>query len=152
MGRMTSMLAVALPLAAADLALKATMPTHEWAYHQRSLGWCLVCCVIFVGLLAVCRFPSALVPPTAGILAAGVLGNGLSAAFNGFLVPNPFLLERETEIIAFNLADVWAVLGIGSLGVVIAARLVRDRHRLGRPRPVEPSPADPLAEDGQTVF
>ncbi len=147
------MLMVAVPLAAADLALKVAVPTQTWAYHQRSLGWFLVCCAIFAGLVVVCRLPSALVPPTAGILAAGVLGNGLSAAFNGFVVPNPFLLERETEIVAFNLADVWAVLGIGSLGLVIATRLVRERHRPGRTRPVGSDEAtESVAEDGQTVF
>ena len=40
--RIGIMLGVALPLAAADLVVKASEPTEPWAYHERSLGWLLL--------------------------------------------------------------------------------------------------------------
>lgn len=146
------MLAVALPLAAADLISKAVLPTEDWAYHQRSPAWGLLCCVVLVGLLVVCRVPALLVPPATGFLMAGVVGNGLSAAFNGFVVPNPLVVERGTSVVAFNLADIWAVAGIASLMLVIAVWLIRNRHLLPAHRRAVTEKGDAMTEDGQTVF
>ena len=42
MSRLGIMLGVALPLATADLVVKANEPTEPWAYHERSLGWLLL--------------------------------------------------------------------------------------------------------------
>jgi hypothetical protein len=147
------MLGVAVPLTVADLVSKEIMRTEPWAYHQRSLAWGLLCLVVLVGLLAICRVPALLVPPTAGFLAAGVLGNGLSAVTNDFWVPNPLVAETESTMVAFNLADVWAVLGIGSLTLVLAVWLIRNRALLpghgSRRAGDEP---EAIAEDGNTVF
>lgn len=145
------MLVVAAPLAAVDLVAKETMPTQLWAYHQRSPAWVVLCLVVLVGLLIVLRVPSTLVPPAAGLLAAGVLGNGLSAAMNDFAVPNPLVLEGQTTTVAFNLADVWAILGIGSLTVILAVWLIRNRHLLPSRRRAAPE-RDAIAEDGNTAF
>ena len=89
------MLCVALPLAAADLFVKATAPTADWAYHQRSLGWLALSIALFGGMVLIARVPSLLVAPAAGVLAAGVLGNCLSAAYNQMEVPNPARRERR---------------------------------------------------------
>ena len=51
-------------------------------------------------------------PPAAGVLAGGLLGNTLSAAWNGMAVPNPLVVTGEQSVVAFNLADVWALVGI----------------------------------------
>jgi hypothetical protein len=146
------MLAFALPLAAVDLITKALLPTEDWAYHQRSPAWGLLCCIVLVGLLVVCRVPTLLVPPATGFLMAGVVGNGLSAVLNGFVVPNPLVIEGNQSVVAFNLADVWAVVGILSLMVVIAVWLIRNRHLLPSRRRAAAEKADAMTEEGQTVY
>lgn len=123
-------LGVALPLAAADLALKLVRPGPDWASHQRSLGWLVLCVVVLACLTAVLRVPSDLVPPAVGVLAGGVLGNALSAAWNGLQVPNPIVVTGERAVVAFNLADVWVLGGLLGLFAVVAAWLVRNRDAL----------------------
>jgi len=123
------LLAVALPLAAVDLIVKAMRPTEEWAYHERSLGWLLLSIALLVGMLVVAQVPSKLVAPAAGIVAGGVLANALSASWNGMAVPNPLLVGAGDGMIAFNLADVWALTGIVSLVCVLAIWLIRNHER-----------------------
>ena len=147
------MLGVAAPLTIADIVTKEVMPTAAWAHHQRSPGWLLLCCVVFVGLFAICRVPALLVPPAAGLLAAGVLGNGLSAAMHRLRVPNPLVVESNTTIVAFNLADVWAVAGIASLTAVVAIWLIRNRRLLPAHRRAAASEErGAMTEDGNTAF
>lgn len=134
--RIAVMLAVALPLVAADLALKASESIPSWAYHDRSYAWVVLCCGLLVALALITRVPSVLVPPAAGVLAAGVLGNALSAAWNGLSVPNPIIVRGDDAVLAFNLADVWALAGIVALLSVLAAWLIRNRHLLPERRPV----------------
>jgi hypothetical protein len=124
------MLSVAVPLAAVDLFVKATLPTQPWAYHQRSLGWLLLSFALFGGMIVISQIPSRLVAPAAGVLAAGILGNSLSAAWNGMAVPNPLLAGGTNSYIAFNLADIWAVTGILALVLTIGIWLIRNRDLL----------------------
>jgi hypothetical protein len=124
------MLGVALPLAAADLYVKAVVPTPYWAYHQRSYGWLLLSLVLFCGMLLIARLPSRLVAPAAGVLAGGIIGNGLSAAYNEMEVPNPLVVDSNRAIIAFNLADVWALSGICLLVLALGALLIHNRDLL----------------------
>jgi len=124
------MLAVAVPLAAMDLFVKATSPTEPWAYHQRSLAWLALSVGLFFAMLFVARIPSVLVAPAAGVLCAGILGNSISAAWNGMEVPNPFVIDSPNALIAFNLADVWAVSGIFLLVLSIGIWLIRNRALL----------------------
>lgn len=132
--RVAIALGVALPLAAVDLAVKAARPTPWWAWHERSLAWLLLCMVVLAALVLVLRVPSALVPPAAGVLAGGVLGNALSAAWNDLSVANPLVLEGERAVLAFNLADVWVMTGLGALFAVLGLWLVRNRDLLPRAR------------------
>jgi hypothetical protein len=124
------MLTVAVPLAAMDLFVKASTPTEPWAYHRRSLAWLALSIVLFFAMLAISRIPSILVAPAAGVLCAGILGNSLSAAWNGMEVPNPLVIDANHAIVAFNLADVWAVSGIFLLVLSIGVWLIRNRDLL----------------------
>ncbi len=130
------MLCVALPLAAADLLVKAHAPTEPWAYHERSLAWLALSFSLLAGLGVVARIPSALVAPAAGVVAGGVLGNSLSAAWNGMEVPNPLTLSADDAIVAFNLADVWALTGILLLVCTLGAWLIRNRDLIPPPEEV----------------
>ena len=132
--RLVVLLGVALPLAAADLAYKASVPTEWWAYHQRSAGWLALCLALFVATMSLARIPSVAVPPAAGLLAAGVIGNATSAAWNDLRVPNPIVLRGDHVVLAFNVADICALLGILTLVVTLSAWLVRNRAVLPAPR------------------
>ena len=139
MGRVGVMLSVALPLAAADLVVKARVPTEPWAYHARSLAWLVLSGLLLAAMIATARIPSALVAPAAGILAAGLLGNSLSAAWNDMTVPNPLVIGGDRGVVAFNLADVFALTGILSLVVVIGVWLIRNRELIPPPAEVRAS-------------
>lgn len=130
MRRVGIVLAVALPLAAADLWVKTVRPTAPWAYHDRSLAWLSLSVLLAVGLAILTRIPSRLVPPAAGVLAGGLLGNALSASWNGMRVPNPLVLEDGRRLVAFNLADVWALTGIVLVTATLATWLIRNRSLL----------------------
>jgi hypothetical protein len=132
--RVAVVLAVAVPLATADLVLKGMRPTPTWAWHERSYAWLLLCVVVLACLLGLLRVPSLLVPPAAGILAGGVLGNALSAAWNDLAVPNPIVVTEGRAVIAFNLADVWVMSGLLALFSVVAVWLVQNRESLPAPR------------------
>jgi hypothetical protein len=134
--RIGIMLGVALPLAAADLVVKASEPTEAWAYHERSLGWLLFSLSMLAGMVVVTRIPSVLVAPAAGVLAGGLLGNSLSAAWNGMEVPNPLVFAGDRNLIAFNLADVWALAGIFLLVLAIGVWLIRNRALIPPPAEV----------------
>ncbi len=130
------MLCVALPLATADLVVKANEPTEPWAYHERSLGWLVLSLSLLGGMMVVTRIPSVLAAVAAGVLTGGLLGNSFSAAWNGMEVPNPLVLGGSRMLIAFNLADIWALLGIISLVCAIGAWLIRNRELIPQPAEV----------------
>ena len=124
-------LGVAIPLAVADLAVKRFAATPEWAYHDRSLSWLALCLFLLAGLVLLLRIPSMLVPPAAGILAAGVLGNAISAASSyHFAVPNPLIVTTSNAVIAFNLADVFVMVGLVALVPVLARELIVHRSTI----------------------
>ncbi len=128
--QLTTLLIVALPVTAADLWVKALTTTPWWAYHERSPLWAVLCIALLPTLVAVTRIPAPFAAAAAGLLIAGVLGNVGSALANGFLVPNPFIINGEQATIAFNLADVAAMLGIALLTGSLAVWLVRNRDQL----------------------
>ena len=90
-------------------------------------AWIVLCLLIVPGLLLVTRIPSPLVPPAAGVLLAGVLGNVLSAAWNDLEIPNPIIISGDTGLLAFNLADLYTLVGIILLVAAVGGWLVRNR-------------------------
>ena len=128
-------LSLAAPLIVADLWLKSAAMTPAWAYHERSLAWVTLCLLLVPGLLLVTRIPASLVPPAAGVLLAGVLGNALSAAWNDLEVPNPILVRGEGALLAFNLADLYTLVGIVLLVAAVAGWLVRNQDLFSRGLP-----------------
>jgi hypothetical protein len=136
MYRLGLLLTVALPLAAADLAVKARVPTEPWAFHERSFPWLVLSLSLFAVLVAATRIPSILVAAAAGVLAGGLLGNGLSAAWNDMRVPNPLLLSAPHSVVAFNLADLWVVGGILLLVLALGSWLIANRELLPPPAEV----------------
>lgn len=131
MPRSALVLAVALPLATADLLWKHVATTPPWAYHPRGPGWLALSVALVVVAFAASRLPSLLAVIAAGVMAGGLLGNVLSAAWSDLRVPDPIIVfPSPTAVIAFNLADIFTSAGILMLTGVLAAALVRHRHLL----------------------
>jgi hypothetical protein len=147
MRRAGVLLLVALPLAAVDLAVKASVATPYWAYHQRSYAWAALCCALIVALVLLTRLPSRVIPPAAGVLAAGVIGNGLSAAWNDLHVPNPLVIERGRAVFAFNPADLYVLIGLVLVTVTVGTWLILNRNALN----LRQRGHDPVAEETATV-
>jgi lipoprotein signal peptidase len=117
-------------LAAADLIVKATVPTAWWAFHHRSGGWVALSLVLLVGALVLAIVPSRAVAVAAGVMSGGVLGNLLSARADGNWVPNPFIIKANGHGFAFNLADVFFLLGNLLLMAALIVATLRNRDRL----------------------
>lgn len=126
--------AAAAVLMAADLAVKATVPTTPWHFHQRSNAWEVLCVVLLLGALALARIPSRGVAIGAGVMSGGVAGNLLSARANDNRVPNPLVIGDYMTGIAFNAADVFILVGNLLLMVSLMAVTIRNRDRLIPPR------------------
>jgi hypothetical protein len=132
--RMLLLLSVALPLAALDLTHKLTMPTEGWAYHPRGLAWVGMSAAVVLGCLSLTRVPSAAVAAMAGVLAAGAGGNGASAIVWERGIPNPLVADVGEAVIAFNLADILALVGVLLLMVELSSVTIRNREQLLPPR------------------
>jgi hypothetical protein len=116
-------LLVTPPLATVDLVVKASVHTEPWNFHQRTGAWVVLSLVLVAAVGGLTALPSRAVALFAGVLNAGGLGNLVSAAQHRLVVPNPFVLGQ----IAFNLADVFVVVGV--LGLVASIGQVAIRHR-----------------------
>ena len=126
----------ALVLALIDLDVKRVLMTPWWAYHHRSVGWAVLCVVILIVVGVLTRIPSRAVAIGAGILGGGVLGNLVSARLNGGSVPDPLLLGNRVRGVAFNLADVFTLIGIVVLITALIVVTIQNRDRL--PPPTRP--------------
>jgi lipoprotein signal peptidase len=124
----------AATLAAVDLIVKENVAAPAWAYHHRSDAW-VAASMLFLGAAAALSLVSSpLVAGAAGLMSAGVLGNLVSARGNGNWVPNPFTISHGHYVLAFNLADVFFVLGNLLLMAALMIEAVRHRDRLAAPR------------------
>jgi hypothetical protein len=128
--RLAIVVLLAVPLAGIDLLVKFVLPTAPMFFHRRSGGWMILCEVVLVCTLLLARLPSRLLAGSAGLLAAGVLGNLVSAGWHDGLVPNPFVVVRGDLELAFNLADVFVLCGTVLLAVATLRLAVRYRHLL----------------------
>jgi lipoprotein signal peptidase len=109
-----------LALAAVDLVQKADAPVYG---HPRGTGYVVVAAALAAVLVDfVPRVPSLTLSLAGGVAAAGALGNAVSAlAWRGG-VPNPIVAGA----VAFNIADVCAV--VGAAGLVVGAALFALRN------------------------
>jgi hypothetical protein len=124
----------AAALALADLTVKSRVPTPPWDFHQRSSAWFALSVVVLVGALALALVPSIAVGLAAGVMSGGVIGNLVSARLDDNRVPNPFLIGSPRNGVAFNLADVFFLVGNLMLTAALVAVTVRHRDRLIPPR------------------
>jgi hypothetical protein len=129
-GRFAIVVVLAVPLAGIDLLVKSVLPTAPLFFHQRSGAWMILSGVMLVVALLLTRLPSLLLAGGAGLLAAGVLGNLVSASLQRGLVPNPFVIVSGDFEVAFNLADLFVVGGIVLLTVAGLRLAVRHRDLL----------------------
>ena len=136
-GRVGIMLCVALPLAAADLLVKAHAPTEPWAYHERSLGWLALSVSLLAGMVVVARIPSALVAPAAGVARRWRARQQPVRCLERHGGAEPAdSSAATTRSIAFNLADVWALTGILLLVCTLGVWLIRNRDLIPPPEEV----------------
>jgi lipoprotein signal peptidase len=132
--RLLLLVGPAAALASIDLVVKATVPTAAWAYHHRSGAWVALCVALLVGSAFLCVVPSASVAIAGGIMSAGVIGNLVSARADGNWVPNPLIVSDGRVTVAFNLADVFFLLGNVLLMTALMVEVVRRRDRLAAAR------------------
>jgi lipoprotein signal peptidase len=128
--RRAIVLAVALPLAAVDLVWKHVAFTPSWAYHPRGLGWLALCLVLMGVTLAAISRGSARLAVVAGVMVGGVLGNVMSAAWNGLEVPDPIVVVSDRAAFAFNLADIFSLCGILAITGTMAVTIIHNRDTL----------------------
>jgi hypothetical protein len=128
--RIAIFVCLAVPLAGIDLLVKSVLPTASLFFHHRSGGWMVFSAFLLVIALLLTRLPSRLLASGAGLLAAGVLGNVVSAGLHHGLVPNPFVIVGSDFELAFNLADCFALGGIVLLTVAALRLAVRYRDLL----------------------
>jgi hypothetical protein len=117
-------------LAGVDLGVKALVAAPPWALHQRSHAWVLLSLALLACALPLAALPSRAAATSAGVFAGGVLGNVLSALWNGLSVPNPLVLGS----LAFTPGDVCVLVGLVGLTVAITAVSIRHRAHLLPPR------------------
>lgn len=132
--RLVLVLVPAAALASVDLIVKATIPTASWAYHHRSDSWLALSVVLLVGALALAIVPSRAIAFAGGVVCGGVIGNLASARSDGNWVPNPLTVSAYGHGVAFNLADVFFVLGEVLLMSTLIVEGLRHRDRLAPPR------------------
>ncbi|HEX4929225.1 MAG TPA: signal peptidase II [Gaiellaceae bacterium] len=130
--RLVLFIAPALGLALLDFAVKERLPTSEWLLHERSGAWVVLSIALLAGCVAVAALSSRPVAVMASVTAGGALGNLISVGQRG-AVPNPLHVGGSNGI-AFNLADVFVVVGLLLLVVALASISVRHRDRLIPPR------------------
>jgi hypothetical protein len=132
--RLFLFVAPAVVLVSVDQVVKATVSTPLWAFHHRSYGWVALSIAVLVGALFLTLVPSRAVAVAAGVMSAGAIGNLISARLDGNWVPNPLVIGDYQRGIAFNLADVFFLVGNMLLMTALIVMLVRRRDRLAPPR------------------
>ena len=115
-----------------DLMHKAVAPAD--LYHPRSAFVALFLGALIAALIVVVpRLQSNAATIGAGIVCGGALGNLVSIFAWAQGVPDPLMIVTDTHVLAFNLADVFAV--VGDVLLLSAAILhgLRQRARLRQP-------------------
>jgi lipoprotein signal peptidase len=120
---------VLLALAFASVDLVHKLVVHADYHHVRSMYVALAMVAVIVGLIVfVPRVQSRTALAGAAVAVGGALGNLCSLfIWAGRGVPDPLVVQGATRGLAFNLADVFAVVG----DIVMIAALIA--HGLRRP-------------------
>ena len=124
--RLFVFVAPAVVLVPADQFVKATISTPVWAFHHRSYGWVALSIAVLVGAFFLTLVPSRAVAVAAGVMSAGAIANLISARSDGNRVPNPLVIGDYQRGFAFNLADVFFL--VGNLLLVVSLIVVIVRH------------------------
>jgi lipoprotein signal peptidase len=134
--RLLLFLAPAVVLVSVDQIVKASVSTPVWAYHHRSYGWVALSIAVWVGAVFLTLVPSRAVAVAAGVMSAGATGNLISASSDRNRVPNPLVIgdNQRGVAFAFNLADVFFLVGNLLLMASLIVMIVRRRDRLAPPR------------------
>jgi lipoprotein signal peptidase len=131
-GRRTVLVATACLVAATDLAHKAAVATPY--HHLRPFGVAGLAAGLILALVVfVPRLPSRAASLGAGLAAGGALGNLVSVLAWTQGVPDPLVVAGARYGIAFNLADVSAVVGDAMLVSAAVVYGLRNRSRLREP-------------------
>lgn len=128
--RLLLVVAPAAVLASVDLIVKATVTTAPWAFHHRSNAWVALSVALLVGSLMLTLVPSTTVALAAGMMSGGAIGNLVSARSDGNWVPNPLTISGYGYGVAFNLADVFFLLGNVLLMATLIVAALHNRDRL----------------------
>jgi lipoprotein signal peptidase len=132
--RQAMLVLTALICMTVDLMHKAVVPTE--LYHARSPFVALLLAALVAALIVVVpRLPSNAAAIGAGIVCGGALGNLISIFAWTQGVPDPLMIVTDTHVLAFNLADLFAV--TGDVVLLTAAVLHGLRHRARRREPLE---------------
>jgi lipoprotein signal peptidase len=124
--RRALLVSIAIVFAAVDLLHKTF--TQAEVHHARTQFVALIMAGVIAALVVlVPRIPSTAAALGAGIACGGALGNLVSLLAWSEGVPDPLVLVGRTHALAFNLADLFALMGDGLL--VSAAVLYGLRHR-----------------------
>ena len=126
--RLALFLAVTAALAAVDLLVDARVPAASWEFHHRTSTWIVLATLFLAGLALLALLPSLTCAVAAGIVAGGVLGSLVSAAMHGGGVADPLVAGGT----AFNLGDVFVIVGLPVLMVPTAATAIRHRDAIDR--------------------
>jgi lipoprotein signal peptidase len=103
-------------------------------YHARSPFIALLLGALVAALIVVVpRLPSNAAAVGAGIVCGGALGNLVSIFAWAQGVPDPLMIVGDTHVLAFNLADVFAVVGDVLLLSAAIVHGLRQRARLRQP-------------------
>lgn len=127
--RRALLVAAAVSFAAIDLLHKA-LDRAEF-HHVRSPFAAFAMGILVAGLIVlVPRIPSNAAALGAGIACGGALGNLVSLLAWSQGVPNPLVLAGDTQGLAFNLADLFALSGDALLLSAAVVHGLRNRARL----------------------
>jgi lipoprotein signal peptidase len=124
------LVSVSAAAASVDLGHKALATSSAELAHDRSalyLAGGAAASLFWAGLITLTRSPS--IALAGGVLLGGAAGNLASVALWPEGVPNPLVARG----IAFNLADISAVLGLALLVPAILVFAVQNRQRLFEP-------------------
>jgi hypothetical protein len=146
--RLLLIAAPAVLLASVDLVVNAKVPTEWWAFHHRSQAWVVLSVLVLLGAFSLTLVPSRAVAVAAGIMSGGAIGNLVSARADENWVPNPLVIGNYQHGIAFNLADVFFLVGVLLLMATLIVTIVHRRDRLAPPRAWERALLHQLRLDG----